>query len=435
MTETPYERLERELIHRGSGRPMTSRKVNHNTYANRVDDQTIAVRLHATDVVLAHADGTVTLHDGGWLTVTTKARMNDQTRPANVWSERGVWFVSSGRWGRDTSASSYIHRYFDGMRFDPETGRLVNPTDEPDHAATDQRNKATTKAIRGYVNGLTVDVLTGLSETGNGGDCLYCLMRTTDTSEPIGDAFNDHDHLRGHIDEGYYMVSLIVNAYRDRGYGDPELVASMDVQGAIGGRDYATKNLRQTISRRQSLSTQTVDGIGSGVLGPSVDVIALRPGITSGLSFMTSRTTTETATTPTRIAPNGPRGGSWCGDTVASGSGLRRRVDSRARGPPDSHFAHELRTTTKPRRVVEKTTQSATVRVGQAPRRVVTSPLYVMLAGRTCVRSGRIGPGLARALNMDPASHSAHTELDALVQHVTGHDDFDSWEADQGILR
>jgi hypothetical protein len=31
------------------------------------------------------------------------------------------------------------------------------------------------------------------------------------------------------------------------------------------------------------------------------------------------------------------------------------------------------------------------------------------------------------ALNMDPRSHSAHTELDEIVTHVTGYDTFDDW--------
>ena len=56
----------------------------------RGDD--IAVLFHGTAVVTYHPDGSVTLDSGGWLTSTTKQRINAYTR-APVYSVKGKWLV------------------------------------------------------------------------------------------------------------------------------------------------------------------------------------------------------------------------------------------------------------------------------------------------------------------------------------------------------
>lgn len=69
-----------------------SRKVGNNTYLERIDSQTVGVRLHGTHVVTIHADGRYTLNSGGWRTATTKSRINDYA-PARLSQRRGEWFV------------------------------------------------------------------------------------------------------------------------------------------------------------------------------------------------------------------------------------------------------------------------------------------------------------------------------------------------------
>jgi len=75
-----------------AGRRNGYRKLENHTYLWPTRDGSYAVRLHATDVVTIHADGTFTLDTGGWYTVTTKDRINRYS-PARVYSERGVWCV------------------------------------------------------------------------------------------------------------------------------------------------------------------------------------------------------------------------------------------------------------------------------------------------------------------------------------------------------
>lgn len=68
------------------------RKLANNTYLERRDDLTIAVKLHATDVVTFTPEGTM-LNTGGWFTSTTKDRINSYS-PLKVYSEKGVWYVN-----------------------------------------------------------------------------------------------------------------------------------------------------------------------------------------------------------------------------------------------------------------------------------------------------------------------------------------------------
>ena len=71
-----------------NGRPLAN-----NTRLFERGEDSIAVKLHATDVVTINADGTWTLASGGWNTSTTMQRIRGYS-PARLFSERGEWFVS-----------------------------------------------------------------------------------------------------------------------------------------------------------------------------------------------------------------------------------------------------------------------------------------------------------------------------------------------------
>jgi hypothetical protein len=90
-----------------------SKPLGNNTKLVKVDDDTFAVKLHHTNVVLIHRDGTYTLNSGGWRTVTTKDRINGYS-PARVWQKAHVWYVNGG------------DRFFDGIRVN-SAGTVLNP--------------------------------------------------------------------------------------------------------------------------------------------------------------------------------------------------------------------------------------------------------------------------------------------------------------------
>lgn len=79
--------------------------LENNTKLVKVDDNTFGVKLHATNVVLIHRDGTYTLNTGGWQTVTTKDRLNKYS-PASVYQKNRLWYVADG------------HRFAEGMKID-----------------------------------------------------------------------------------------------------------------------------------------------------------------------------------------------------------------------------------------------------------------------------------------------------------------------------
>jgi hypothetical protein len=71
-----------------------SKKIANNTCLVRLEDGTIAVRLHSTDVVVLHADGAYTLQSGGFKNATTKARLN-RFSPAKVFQQAYRWYIGS----------------------------------------------------------------------------------------------------------------------------------------------------------------------------------------------------------------------------------------------------------------------------------------------------------------------------------------------------
>lgn len=102
----------------GRNKQATSRTLELNTYAEWRDDGDIAVRFYHTDVITYHADGSFTLHTGGWHTQTTAIRL-DTYNPA------GLRFGFSKRvlYVHDTSIPYEERgkpmRFYEGMRYVP----------------------------------------------------------------------------------------------------------------------------------------------------------------------------------------------------------------------------------------------------------------------------------------------------------------------------
>lgn len=79
-----------EFLKRGRNR--TERPIANNTRARIVDENTIAIRLHTTDIALLHRQGTAQLFSGGWRTITTKDRILAFT-PAKLEQVKGIWYM------------------------------------------------------------------------------------------------------------------------------------------------------------------------------------------------------------------------------------------------------------------------------------------------------------------------------------------------------
>lgn len=188
-----------------------SRVIGNNTRLHRIDAETIAVKLHNTDIVLIHSSGRYTLDAGGWHTVTTKARMNEFS-PAKIGQTKGIWYVSG-----------FLYR--DGMQVDVE-GNPINPI-KPD--ATESSKKKLDKAVSKYIKGYVKNAIDGKGLTPPSGDCFGCSMRPVDAdrlhpehNQPMG-----FSHFFDHFAESYYVPSLLINAVVSHGYMNAELILGM----------------------------------------------------------------------------------------------------------------------------------------------------------------------------------------------------------------
>jgi hypothetical protein len=203
---TQYEVADARL----TGRCKTQRKVANHTYLIRRGGD-IAVKLHATDVVTLHPDGSITLNSGGWHTPTTKERMTHyygyQTgHRYGLHSIDGVWLMHDGS------------LFYDGVTIDPD-GNIIDPRPVTDYVV---RLKALKKEIRAYAKAFAAnskDIALPSS-----GDCWGCSLQVSDSDpanrvEPMG-----MDHYHEHMEEGYYVPSLLGNAIRSKRYGSPAFI-------------------------------------------------------------------------------------------------------------------------------------------------------------------------------------------------------------------
>jgi len=114
---TDYDSAEYILA---GGRNKDERTIANNTKLIRRGRGDIAVRLHWTDVVTFHRDGTVTFNTGGWHSRTTVDRMD-------TYAPGGIQFCI-----RKGTVKVILNRDFDnlidfrdGMRYDPRRGRIA----------------------------------------------------------------------------------------------------------------------------------------------------------------------------------------------------------------------------------------------------------------------------------------------------------------------
>lgn len=189
----------------------SSKKVANNTYIQRRDDKTLALKYHATDVVTYYDDGRVVLNSGGWRTSTTKLRFNESYAkiPIQVWSDRGVWYVAVTVNGFHDSSEPVA--YDDGLTLQMNgDGRYhvdMKTVGEDPKATIKLRNK-----IKRYAAGFIAEMRAGKVSAPSAGDCLYCQLREVGTGKTMGECAKGKSHIESHIAERYYVPSLLLRA-------------------------------------------------------------------------------------------------------------------------------------------------------------------------------------------------------------------------------
>ena len=202
-----YKTLDKQL----SGRCKNSRKIANNTYLKRRGEN-IAILLHKTDIATFKKSGEIVLNTGGWLTRTTKERLNRFT-PVNITQNNNLWFLNY--------YDGYGSLFEDGMTVN-KSGKPIKPiNDKPLIKAMNKVNKMVNKYIKGFI----ADVEKNGLESPGGGDCWYCYFKTQD-GETLGDKTGT-GHLMQHFQDGYYTPSLLFNAIKERGGVNVGIVWSM----------------------------------------------------------------------------------------------------------------------------------------------------------------------------------------------------------------
>lgn len=168
-------------------------------------DNGIAIKYHYTDVVLFTPEY-IELNSGGYRTLTTKSRMCESLPNSAVYQERGIWYVARN-W-----ADKNRQIFFDGIRLN-YAGEVLNPIDEK---LESERINKLIKQIKAYADKFIAALNAGEIGVPGSGDCWFCVMKTAD-GKTLGDSVNDKDHLKAHLEEFYFVPSLLLNAVLEYG--------------------------------------------------------------------------------------------------------------------------------------------------------------------------------------------------------------------------
>lgn len=184
------------------GRSKTVRPCANNTTVRVTDENLIAIKLHDTDIVTIFSDGRMILNSGGWLSATTKERINRYTN-AGISQRGGIWYMRDGS------------LFYDGMVIRAD-GTPVKPRATAKYEA---KLRAIKKQAREYAKGFVAAIEAGNVAMPSAGDCWACLMRGPKGQE----SFPGSGHIREHMRQKYYVPSLLVNAGRAAGYRDHQI--------------------------------------------------------------------------------------------------------------------------------------------------------------------------------------------------------------------
>lgn len=182
----------RQIMSDADSNAIKPRIVANNTIEYHMPNGEKRIRLHHTDIIYFLPNGDIRLNTGGWQTVTTKDRLNGFS-PARIYSENGIWYCNY---------MSKEYPYQDGIILH-ENGTVSNAG--PDPKDTQKLRKKVRQYAKEYIKALRE----GKVSKPSNGDCWGCLMTTKDGKHPMGGA----DHIISHMEEKYYVPSLLVNAF------------------------------------------------------------------------------------------------------------------------------------------------------------------------------------------------------------------------------
>lgn len=167
-----------------------SRKLENHTYLQNTGNA-IVVKLHETNVVTFQKDGMIILNSGGWLTSTTKDRINKYS-PCRITQAKGLWTVNGK------------YAFADGITF--YKGKVTGVGN------VKKQNKLQAQA-KTYVDKFISKLSAGEIDLPSEADCWYCVMHTAD-GKSLGEVTKNQDHIPLHVKESYFVPSMLFNAIK-----------------------------------------------------------------------------------------------------------------------------------------------------------------------------------------------------------------------------
>lgn len=249
-----------------------TRTLGHNTRVqcskarDNGEPEAIQVILHETAIVTYWKEWTDPLHliptqeaielnSGGWMTLTTKERIN-QLIPDyfRLWQQDKIWYLGKGY----DPVNSFIFQ--DHVTLLPGGGQVVNAMPAEVFNHTKKLHKQVNKYVRDFMEAL----VSGQVPAPGAGDCFYCAMKT-EKGETLGDATNNNDHLEAHLEENYFVPALLYNAVTAPGApvsriamaGLGEIWQGKKPEGFYLGilKEQAGKSLKKYLCHRLGLSS------------------------------------------------------------------------------------------------------------------------------------------------------------------------------------
>jgi hypothetical protein len=213
------------------GKNKDNRPIANNTRVIRRAENMIAIRLHNTDIITFYENGAIGLNSNGWTTITTKDRMNRFTpRNIGIGSEKSIWYVSIQEPDSDLPLwhiDSKRYLFEDGMHILPD-GKVYDQNLKSIEEFSKEQEKKMNKEvnrINRYSKELVKRFFDGRAIPGPG-DCFYCQFhagsehtahiqmqtgKLVDGKLELTDGV-DHSCIQSHLDEKYYVGSLVIAA-------------------------------------------------------------------------------------------------------------------------------------------------------------------------------------------------------------------------------
>lgn len=174
---------------------------SNNTRIVRIGRSSVGVKLHKTIIIEYFENGRIRLNTDGWKTITTRDRMNFYSNNYSIWQHQFIWYI-------EYQSNTYL--YEDNMTLFPSGKVEVNNRQiEPHSKNDDKRINTLKKKVDKYCNQFIEKLFNHEIPKPSAGDCWYCCLVDKRTGKPIDDKGN---HILSHIEESYYVPSLLVNA-------------------------------------------------------------------------------------------------------------------------------------------------------------------------------------------------------------------------------